>query len=294
MNFYERLDSYFEMFSAAKKLKIKEAKELATKIKICENEKDKNKLYEDLLMGTIHQLYKFIKENDLLFLCENGFVEFDDLISSLTLAWAENLDDRLLAVGRYDTLFSRDYFECVAEKLGIEDLSDSLKIRSCGYLGALASYYRDKDNDNSLSPYFDYTFASGTDCTSERKKKTISVIEKGYQLYKDNCFVNSDNTALLGFYGMIFTSYILNEGSYDRADTFLFDEVICEKLDIDDIISDSFIISEQQREVLIQRFGFDGLGERTLEEVGLNMGLTKSRINQICKDSFKRLRKNIK
>lgn len=294
MDLYERLDSYFEMFKNSKKLNIKEAKELAKEIKKTDNQIKRNCLYEELLNGTIHEVYKFIKENDLLFLCDRGFVEFDDLISSLTLAWVENLDDRLLDVGRYSTLFSRDFFESVAEKLGVLDLSDTLKIRGSGYLGALASYYRDKDNDNSLSPYFDYTFASGTDCTIERKKKTISVIEKGYQLYKDNCFVNSDNTALLGFYGMIFTSYILNEGSYDRTDTFLFDEGICEKLDIDDIISDSFIISEQQREVLIQRFGFDGLGERTLEEVGLNMGLTKSRINQICKDSFKRLRKNIK
>ena len=69
----------------------------------------------------------------------------------------------------------------------------------------------------------------------------------------------------------------------DRSFTFVLD-----KLDVDDIIYDSFIISEQTREVLIQRFGFDGLGEKTLDEVGLNLGLTKCRISQICNKSLKK------
>ena len=158
MELYEKLDSYFEMFNDSKKLNIKEAKLLAKKIKESTNEKEKDKLREELLMGTVYQVCKFIKENDLLFLCEIGYVEFDDLISSLILAWVENLDSELLNVGRFVTLFSRDYFENVAERLGVEDLSATLKIRSCLYIGALASYYRDKDNGNEVSPFFDYTF----------------------------------------------------------------------------------------------------------------------------------------
>ena len=63
MDFYERLDSYFEIFNDSKKLNIKEAKLLAKKIKNCTNEKEKNKLREELLMGTVYQVHKFIKEN---------------------------------------------------------------------------------------------------------------------------------------------------------------------------------------------------------------------------------------
>ena len=292
MELYERLDSYFEMFNDSKKLNIKEAKILAKKIKESTNEKEKDKLREELLMGTVYQVHKFIKENELLFLCEIGYVEFDDLISSLILAWVENLDKKLLNVGRYVTLFSRDYFENVAERLGVENLSDTLKIRDCLYIGALASYYRDKDNGNEISPFFDYTFASGVDCTEELKKKTVDIIDKGYQLYKESGLKESNNTALLGFYGMIFTSIILRSSKY-RSDDFNFEDSVCDKLDIDDIIYDSFIISEQAREVLIQRFGFDGLGEKTLDEVGLNMKLTKNRISQICNNSLKKIRKNL-
>ena len=292
MELYERLDSYFEMFNDSKKLNIKEAKILAKKIKESTNEKEKDKLREELLMGTVYQVHKFIKENELLFLCEIGYVEFDDLISSLILAWVENLDKKLLNVGRYVTLFSRDYFENVAERLGVENLSDTLKIRDCLYIGALASYYRDKDNGNEISPFFDYTFASGVDCTEELKKKTVDIIDKGYQLYKESGLKESNNTALLGFYGMIFTSIILRSSKY-RSDDFNFEDCVCDKLDIDDIIYDSFIISEQAREVLIQRFGFDGLGEKTLDEVGLNMKLTKNRISQICNNSLKKIRKNL-
>ena len=294
MGFYDKLDTYFEMFNETKKLNIKEAKLLVKSLKENKDEKEKNKLREELLMGTINQVYNFIKENDLLSLCEIGYIEFDDLVSSLILAWIENLEEELLNVGRFSTLFSRDYFENVAKRLGVEDLSDTLKIRGCLYIGALASYYRDKDNGNEVSPFFDYTFATGFECNEEQKKKTVNIIDKGYQLYKEFGLKESDNTALLGFYGMIFTSIVLRNGKYDRADDFTFEDRICDKLDVDDIIYDSFIISEQSREVLIQRFGFDGLGEKTLDEVGLNLGLTKCRISQICNKSLKKIRKNLR
>lgn len=291
---YERLDDWFEIFKGSRNLTIHEAKDLAKRINESSSEKEKERLQEELLCGTIGQVYKFIKDNGMLVLCETGYVEFDDLVSSLTLAWADGLDKKLLEVGRYSTLFSRDYFESVAEKLGVEDLSDSLKIRNSGYLGALGSYYRDKDNGVEVSPYFDYTFATGIECTEELKKKTIDIIEKGYQLYKDNCFVNADNTALLGFYGMIFTTMVLRNGRYECDSDLDFTDEVITRFDIENIMLNSPVISKQQREVLVQRYGFDGLGDKEQEVIGKNMGLGKCRVSQVLAKSLRSLRGNSK
>lgn len=294
VDYYERLDSWFEMFKEHKELRISEAKELAEKIKSSSSDVEKERLQEELLMGTIHEVYKFIKDNGLISLCDTGYVELDDLISSLTLAWAENLDDKLLEVGRYSTLFSREYFESVAEKLGVEDLSDSLKIRGSGYLGALASYYRDKDNGVEVSPYFDYTFATGITCTEEQKKKTIDIIEKGYQRYKDSCFINSDNTALLGFYGMIFTSIVVREGRYDCEDDFDFVDDSITRMDVAKDILGSRKITDIQRRVLFEKYGFDGKGEKDFAEMEDNYSVGRCRIGQVAAKGLRNLRSDVK
>ena len=294
VDYYKKLDSWFDMFKDSKKLRVGEAKELAQKIKDSSSDREKEKLQEELLMGTIHEVYKFIKENGMLVLCDAGYVEFEDLISSLTLAWAEDLDKKMLDVGRYSTLFSRDYFESVAEKLGVDDLSDSLKIRRCGYLGALASYYRDKDSGVEVSPYFDYTFATGLDCTEEQKKKTVNIIEKGYKLYKESCFINSSNTALLGFYGMLFTSIVLRNGRYESDMDFDFTDEVITRFDVENIMLNCPDINAQQREVLIQRFGFDGLGDKEMDVIGENIGLGKCRVSQITSKGLRNLRGNSK
>ena len=291
---YEKLDSWYEMFKGAKSLRLDEAKEISKKIRDSKNDVERIRLQEELLIGTIHELYKFIKGNGLLVLCDTGYIEFDDLISSLTLAWADNLDKKVLEVGRYSTLFSREYFESVAEKLGVDDLSDSLKIRGSGYLGALGTYYRDKDNGVSVSPYFDYVFVTGMPGIEAQKNKSVDIIEKGYQLYKDSCFVNSSNTALLGFYGMIFTSIVLREGRYECDSDFDFTDGVIKGIDVENIILNCPDINKQQREVLIQRFGFDGLGDKELDVIGENIGLGKCRVGQIAAKGLKKLRGNEK
>lgn len=289
---YERLDDWFDMFKETKSLNIHEAKELAKKINASSSEKEKGVLREKLMYGTIGEVYKFIKNNGMLMLCDAGYVDFDDLVNSLAFSWVDGLEKRILEVGRYSTLFSRDYFESVADMLGVTNLSEELKIRNSGYLGALGSYYRDKDNEVELSPYFDYTFATGFECTEENKKKTIDIIEKGYQLYKENSFINSDNTALLGFYGMIFTSAIVSEGKYGREDNFEFSDEAIIRMDIDKLVFHCSSLTERQREVIAQRFGFDGYGEKDLEFIGKNIGLCKSRVSQHLVKGLKSLRKS--
>ena len=47
---------------------------------------------------------------------------------------------------------------------------------------------------------------------------------------------------------------------------------------------------EKQREAIFLRYGFDGKGEKTLEEVGRIMGVTRERIRQIEQKVFLRIK----
>ena len=48
-------------------------------------------------------------------------------------------------------------------------------------------------------------------------------------------------------------------------------------------------LDDRQRRVLIERYGLDGSEPKTLEEIGLNLGLTRERMRQIEVESLKRL-----
>jgi RNA polymerase primary sigma factor len=49
-------------------------------------------------------------------------------------------------------------------------------------------------------------------------------------------------------------------------------------------------ISERERQVLEFRFGLNGQGERTLEDIGKDYNLTRERIRQIEAKALKKLR----
>jgi len=53
------------------------------------------------------------------------------------------------------------------------------------------------------------------------------------------------------------------------------------------------VLDERERTILCLRFGLDGGGERTLEEVAEYFGLTRERIRQIQEATLKKLRKRI-
>ena len=53
------------------------------------------------------------------------------------------------------------------------------------------------------------------------------------------------------------------------------------------------VIEEREATILRYRFGLDGGGEKTLEEVGKKFGVTRERIRQLQNIALKKLRKRI-
>jgi RNA polymerase primary sigma factor len=48
-------------------------------------------------------------------------------------------------------------------------------------------------------------------------------------------------------------------------------------------------LTPRERHVLNQRFGLDGEDERTLEEIGRSLELTRERVRQICAEALDKL-----
>jgi RNA polymerase primary sigma factor len=64
------------------------------------------------------------------------------------------------------------------------------------------------------------------------------------------------------------------------------------KNSVNESIDFVFAKKPNEKKVITERYGLDGKGERTLEEVGLELDLTRERIRQIEKTAIERLRKN--
>ena len=287
-DYLERLDSWFSMFKSTKNLSISEAKDLAVKIQECSSLKEKEKIQEELLVGTMNVLHKFIKDNGIFLLCDTGYVEFDDLISSLTLSWAQDLDSKILNVGRYSTLFSREYFEDVASKLGVTEVHDFLQMKNSSYFDALVNCYKAYDNNEHYPGRVFYSFKDKTSC--DDIEKTLSFVRKGYEKYKDVSFINTSNSGLLGLYGMIFTYIVVREGRYGIYDSVDFTEETIMRMDVEDQILNSDEIKPIHRELLCTLYGFDGKGEKEFGEVASLYGVPRDKVRQMNAKALRKLR----
>ncbi len=66
--------------------------------------------------------------------------------------------------------------------------------------------------------------------------------------------------------------------------------MIAKQLGIEEII---FQLPERERGTMLIRFGLDGNGTRTLEEVGRERGVTRERIRQLEKSAFTKIMKSL-
>lgn len=64
-------------------------------------------------------------------------------------------------------------------------------------------------------------------------------------------------------------------------------EQACMKSDVMDVVH---TLTSREEQVIIKRYGLDGLGRRTLEEVGREMSVTRERIRQIEANALRKLR----
>lgn len=289
---FELLDNYFNNL-CTNELSIEEAKELVLKIKrVSSNEKEK--LREKLLCGTVGEVYKFIKNNGLLTLCDTGYFEVEDLISAMVMTWALDLEDKISSVARYSTIFNKDYFMSVAERLGISCHNEMLGIKDSCYFDCLAIYFKNRnlnDGENVEMPSC-FTSSFSTSLKREDYIKSVGFISNSYSLYKDYEHISTKHSGVAGLMGMAFVDIMSKKKVLviDGQDC-IYDEFIL-RSDVYEQILSSGLLTDRQRCALGLKFGIYDRCEYQLEEIAEMLGITYEQARNAVGRGLMNLRKD--
>lgn len=289
---FELIDNYFNNL-CTKELSIEEAKEIVLKIKNASSN-EKEKLREMLLCGTVGEVYKFIKNNGLLTLCDTGYFEVEDLISAMVMTWAEGLEEKISSVARYSTIFNKEFFMVVAERLGISCHNEMLGIKDSCYFDCLATYFKNRnlnDGDNVEMPN-GFTSSFSTSLKREDYIKSVGFISNSYSLYKDYEHISTKHSGVAGLMGMAFVDIMSKKKVLviDGQDC-IYDEFIL-RSDVEEQILSSGLLTDRQRSALGLKFGIYDRCEYQLEEIAEMLGITYEQARNAVGRGLMNLRKD--
>lgn len=89
----QKLEKWYRTISHFEKLKFPETKKLLAEIKTEQNPERKKEIREQIILGTLHVIYSFIKSNDV-YLLPNANYDIDDVIQVYIEAWINIIDSK--------------------------------------------------------------------------------------------------------------------------------------------------------------------------------------------------------
>ena len=112
----KRLEEWYQNIKGNKMISLSEAKKLTKEMLDTDNIEEKNKIKEKLFFGTIHLLYKYLKNS--YFIYQNSTeVDIDDIISASCEKWFSYCaEGKILEVEYYSILFLH-FFTCLNKEL---------------------------------------------------------------------------------------------------------------------------------------------------------------------------------
>ena len=84
----QKLEEWYKSISSEKELKLEEAQMLYQKIMTTTNEVTKKELQDEIILGTLHVVYRLLKTSYLPYF-PNGMIDVDDVISVASELWIE-------------------------------------------------------------------------------------------------------------------------------------------------------------------------------------------------------------
>ena len=288
---FEKLDAWYECIKSDKDLSIKEAKELLSRIKNAKGSR-KDSLREELILGTIDEVYSYIKTSGILALADTGYYDVDDIIDSFVTTWIESLE-KVESIGSFKGMFDKKFLKEVAIKLGIEEVDCYFGVCVDGISSLFTQYYNEKHNGNNpdlLSLYNSVRFKGSF---SETKYNNITrFLESVYALYDQYDYQLDCNDAALGFMGRAFSKIVMQQrgdfASFDDTDDYGLLEV--ERSEVRETIFNSLKLNDDHKKVLYYRYGFDGDGEMLLHEVGELLGINYENVRNLESRALMNLR----
>lgn len=107
----QRLENWYSQFKGYEKLTLKEAQEKLRKISSVSDKKEKEQLLNDVVLKTLHYVYKFIKNKYVeQIVNSSSSYDIEDLINSACEEWIKNIyNGKILEIENYNEILSKKF-----------------------------------------------------------------------------------------------------------------------------------------------------------------------------------------
>ena len=298
------LEEYFKQISTFQKLKINEAKELYKKAINTENEELKKGYMDELILGTLHVVYNYIKNSNLEIFTSQSY-DMNDIISSFTEAWIRRLyNGELLKVDGYSTIFRSSYFSDVYENLCGDkiDVNNQFGISAMSFVDLFELYvsYRSKENNRSFIEELKESLQFRNIsyhyyCQFIRLIPTLEKIYNGLNI-DNNCDIELNKTKIFNYLRLIINNGLVESMPRDISNPSNFEDDMLDKIKIYDFMNsiDRILKDKRSKDIIYERFGIDDGEPKTLETIGKIHHISRDRVRQIEAKTIRYLYRNRK
>jgi hypothetical protein len=301
------LENWYKSLSSVKQLSLREARDLFNKT-VHTQDKNLQKEYSDeLVLGTLHLLYKLFKKNNLCYLCRS-YDEVNELISVFTKKWIEWLfSGEILEIRTFANIFSHNFIEDIFKELYGENHVSSLSNSKILFAEMFYSYYKLKREDINPDYFKSYCkfvdshpewFADPLDLSKYNDESLKFYFDKIYDsLELDKCPEISEKIFVY------FSSFLVEYGLVERIDNNQKDscnyaEKTERKIDLKKFLyyvdrnldNDSSINKERNKNIIHDLYNLDGQGEHTAGSLSEKYNLIAGSISNIAKVKLERMK----
>ena len=294
-NNLEILNEWNKTISSYHTFKFIEAQELYHKLMNMTDDNLKKQYMQELIMGTLYVVSKFINSNGLLYLHSSSY-DMNDIISISNEIWLSKINSgKLLEINSFREMFDSDYYNELCSGLGITkySISENTILDINTFIDLLMDYIKlkEKDIDFDYSKLLEF-MKSDRRYTGTINKiyyygnnvdfcKIFDAIIKSFELEDEDLNVSKTKLDKLKYIlisnGLEYLRADINDVIVvDTTDSYL--DACCRKQIVDIVLNSH--LDDSLKDILVKRYGiFDGRC-RTLEEVAKDHGVTRERIRQ--------------
>lgn len=281
----QKLETWYRNISKHEEFSLSKTKKMLKIMNEEPNELVRQMIREQIIIGTLHVVYKFIKSNEI-FLVENNCYDMDDIINSCIEIWINVIDSNILLNARtYSISFITFYNQLAVLLFGVKDsFKQRLGITYDVYEKILIIFLK-KFKDKSYDQFYRYVKAH-YDLNDYLISRLYILFTRMYEIMGENynyeLLVGHHNN---GAKVMLFNAVNDSIQSNEQLDYSL--ESKENEIYLYQLLESSLKMYPKMMECLKMRM----LEQMTLEEIKSELGISATRIHQLCKTSINKIRK---
>ena len=291
------LEEWSDSIKDFPKLKIKDAKRLYQLFLNQKKEEERKKIREELIIGTLYIIVRFINNNQIFFI-KNSSYDMFDVINACIEEWIKELDQGiLLKYNHFSMLLGPTFFMNVTTNLIGEHFSlgekTTLTIKNFAKCLSQAITLKDKQGTfsyqdflNMLPNYFSYEYNQENLLWTYNFLNTIVKLLERAEIKESEAKLNNAKYLLINA-ALEWIKININQIIDDIEEEKILDKIYYETVKKWLLSSD---LKEQEKEVLIRRYGLDDNVSCLYEDIAKEMNVTKCRIQQIEVKALRKLR----